>query len=83
MAMDGNTLGTAIVTAINALTTPQKNDPTACWQAIAGAIVAHIQGSATVTVKTTDGGLQRDNTAGNPGTLAPTSDKTLPGGCIQ
>lgn len=83
MAMDGNTLGSAVVAAINALTTVQRADPTACWQAIAGAIVAHIQANATVTVKTTDSGLQRDNTGGNPATLAPASNKTLPGGCIS
>ena len=83
MAMNGNTLGSAIVTAVNALTSAQKADPTACWQAIAGAIVAHIQANATVLVKTSDAGLQRDNTAGNPATLAPAATKTLPGGCIQ
>lgn len=83
MAMNGNTLGSAIVTAVNALTSAQKADPTACWQAIAGVIVAHIQTNATVLIKTTDSGLQRDNTAGNPATLAPASTKTLPAGAIQ
>lgn len=52
-------------------------------EAIATAVIAEIQANATVTIKTTDSGLQRDNTAGNPATLAPTANKTLPGGAIQ
>lgn len=83
MAMNGSTLGDEIVAAVNALTAPQKIDPTACWRAIAGAIVAHLQANATVTVTTADAGLQRDHTGGNPATLAPGSNKTLPGGCIN
>lgn len=51
--------------------------------AIAAAVVAEIQANATVVIKTTDNFLQRDNTAGNPPTLAPTANVTLPGGAIQ
>lgn len=83
MAMNGTTLGSAIATAIAALSDADKADSTICWQTIATTIVSHIQANATVTVKTTDSGLQRDNTAGNPATLAPSTNKTLPGGCIQ
>lgn len=53
-----------------------------CYQ-FALAIVAELQANATVVITTTDAGLQRDNTGGNPATLAPAANKTLPGGCIQ
>lgn len=95
MAMNGNTLGDAMLAAVNALPagdpTKPLSDPAnvgsqydkqAAMRAIAGAIVSHIQANATVTIKTTDSGLQRDNTGGNPSTLGPSTNKTLPGGCI-
>lgn len=49
--------------------------------AIARAVVDEIQANATVTVTigVADAGLQRDNTLGNPPTLAPTAPKTLGG----
>lgn len=81
MAMDPNALGDAMKAAVDAVV--NKQDSTAVYRALASAIVAHIQTNATVIVKTTDGGLQRDNTGGNPATLAPAANKTLPGGCIQ
>lgn len=80
MAMNGNTLGSAIVTAVNALSPTQKVDPTACWQAIAGAIVHHIQTSAVVLVTPSDNGLQTDS-AGHA-TTGPSAVVTLPAGCI-
>lgn len=81
MAMDANTLGDAMKAAVDAVV--NKQDSVAVYRALAGAIVAHIQANATVTIKTSDAGLQRDNTGGNPATLAPSTNKTLPGGCIQ
>lgn len=52
-------------------------------EAIATAVIAEIQANATVLIKATDSGLQRDNTGGNPATLAPSTTKTLPGGAVQ
>lgn len=52
-------------------------------EAIATAVIAEIQANATVIVKTTDASLQRDNTGGNPSTLGPSANRTLPGGAIQ
>ena len=63
--------------------TAARNSLAAICEAIATGVVAEIQANATVLVKTSDGGLQRDNTGGNPATLAPAATKTLPGGCIQ
>jgi hypothetical protein len=42
MAMNGDTMGSAMKAAIDALTTEQKMDRTAVFRAMAGAIVAHI-----------------------------------------
>lgn len=81
MAMNGTNLGTEIKNAIAALSSADQANPTTCWQAIGAAIVAHIQTNATVTIKTTDGGLQTSQTAGSA-TTAPGTNKTLPGGCI-
>lgn len=70
----------------NTATTPgsaARNSLASFCEAIATAVVAEIQANATVTIKTSDAGLQRDNTGGNPATLAPSSNKTLPGGAIQ
>lgn len=96
MAMDGNTLGDAMLAAVQALPAgdpslpvgaPANNgtqlDPQAAMRAMGGAIVAHVQGSAVIHVKNTDAGLQRDHTAGTPATLAPAATVTLPAGCIQ
>lgn len=81
MAMNANTLGDAMKAAVDALTALQKQDAQTVYRALAGAIVAHIQGSATVTIKAvTDAGLQ--SLSGTP-TSAPLTDKTLPAGCIQ
>jgi len=83
MGMDGNTLGTDIDAAVNGLTADQQKSAAEVWKAIALVIVAHIQNHATVTVNITDAGLQRDNTGGNPATLAPAAPVTLAAGCIQ
>jgi len=55
----------------------------AICQAFGDSVIDEIQANATVIIKTTDAGLQRDNTAGNPATLAPAANKTLPGGAVQ
>lgn len=55
----------------------------ALCQAVADAVIDELQANGTVIIKTTDAGLQRDNTDGNPATLAPSTNKALPGGCIQ
>lgn len=81
MAMDANTLGDAMKAAVDAVV--NKQDSTAVYRAIAGAIIGHIQSNATVIVKTTDGGLQRDADGSHPDTLAPSTNKTLPAGCIS
>lgn len=83
MAMNGLNLGTEINNAINALSSDDQADPLKVWQALSQALVAHVQGNATVLIKNTDAGLQRDNTGGNPATLAPAGTVTLPAGVIQ
>ena len=47
--------------------------------AIAAGIVSHIASFADVRITTADAGLQRDNTGGNPATLAPSADVVLSG----
>jgi hypothetical protein len=49
-------------------------------EAIAAAVVGYLLANAdiSVTVKTTDGGLQRDPASSDP-TLAPSTDKTITG----
>jgi len=44
---------------------------------LAAAIVAHIVTNGEVTVTVDDAGLQRDNTVGNPATLAPAAPVVL------
>lgn len=96
MSMSGTVMGTAMLAAINSLPAgnptlpvgdPANNgtqlDPLATLIALSNAIVAEIQNHATVIIKPTDAGLQRDNTGGTPATLAPLVNKTLPGGCIS
>ncbi|HET6416668.1 MAG TPA: hypothetical protein VFG22_10275 [Polyangiales bacterium] len=48
-------------------------------KAIAVGIVNHIAVFADVRISTSDAGLQRDNTGGNPATLAPSTDVVLAG----
>lgn len=48
-------------------------------EAIASGVVSHIVALADVRITTGDDGLQRDNTGGNPATLAPTGDVVLSG----
>ena len=49
MAMSADVLGPAMKSAIDALTDDQKKDRDAVFKAMAGAIVQHIQATATVT----------------------------------
>ena len=65
------------------LTPAQRAMVAAQCEAIATAVVQELQANGTVLIRSTDSGLQRDNTGGNPATLGPTATKTLPGGCIQ
>jgi hypothetical protein len=60
--------------------TQDKAIKSMCFQ-FASAVVAEIQANATVTVKTTDGGLQTDSLSAV--TTAPPVNATLPGGCIH
>lgn len=46
--MNGNTLGDAMLAAVNAV--PDKTDRQALFRALGGAIVGHIQANAAVTV---------------------------------
>lgn len=55
MAMNGNTLGTAIKNAINALTPAQKQDIEVVWQTIASQITTHITNNAVVAVASVSG----------------------------
>jgi hypothetical protein len=52
MAMNGNAMGTAVVSAIqgidSSLTAPQLAQLTTAWQAICGAIVTYIEANAVV-----------------------------------
>jgi hypothetical protein len=53
-------------------------DPDASWLAIATGILAEIQANGAAKIGAAVGGLQKDNTGGNPATLAPGTDKFLP-----
>lgn len=71
MALDGDTLGLAIKTALDALTVPQDRVQTteekeATWKAIGGAIVDHITSSAVVSTVTTSAGATGVSTPGGP-----------------
>ena len=53
MAMVGNTLGSEIKTAVDALSSNDKLDMEKVWQAVGGAIVTHIQTNSVVSTITT------------------------------
>ena len=55
MAMNGNTLGTAIEAAISGLTDVQKQNTQLVWQTIATQIVTHIQTQGVITVTSVSG----------------------------
>lgn len=44
---------------------------------LATALVGYMTANAEAKISTTDAGLQRDNTGGNPATLAPVADKFI------
>ena len=50
MAMNGNTLGTAIYNYIIGLDDSQQSDTQAVWQGISNIIVSHIQTNAVISV---------------------------------
>ena len=83
MAMNGSNLGSEIKAAIDALSSSDQADPLKVWQALGQAVVTHLQTNATVLIKSTDAGLQRDADGSHPDTLGPSTTKTLPGGAIQ
>lgn len=56
MAMNGNTMGDAIKSAIDGLTAEQKQDPTTIWRTIATAIVSHIAANAVTSTGNVQGG---------------------------
>ncbi len=62
---------------------PDPDDSDATYARIAAAIangvVDHIAANADVRITASDAGLQRDNTGGNPDTLAPSADVVLSG----
>ena len=53
MAMVGNTLGSEIKTAVDALSSNDKLDMEKVWQAVGGAIIIHIQTNGVVSTITT------------------------------
>lgn len=63
------------------LTANQRNALAAMCEAIAAGVIAELQANATVTIHTTDAGLQTSAAAG-VATTGPAANKTLPGGCI-
>jgi len=65
MAMNGNTLGTAIKNAINALTAEQKQDVEVIWQTIASEITSHIAGNAVVSVTSVSGVTAGEDNSGS------------------
>lgn len=50
MAMNGDTMATAIIAAINTLSNEDKADQEKVMKAMCGAIVSHIQTNATISV---------------------------------
>lgn len=70
MAMNGNTLGTAIANAINGLSQSQKENITTVWQTVAAQIVSHLQSNAVVTVTVTTAGSATNQSGGGTGTIS-------------
>ncbi len=73
MAMNGNTMGTAVKNAIAALspdmTQAQKDQLEIAWKAICTAIVTHISSNATVAVAVTSvAGVTTGGGVSGPGT---------------
>jgi hypothetical protein len=56
MAMDKVTLGTLIKTKVRALSAAEAQDPDLLFQALADAIITHLQTSAQVTGSSATGG---------------------------
>jgi hypothetical protein len=69
----------AVVAEFGAVTGDLDTDRQRMAEVIASGVVSHIAAHADVRVTTSDSGLQRDNTGGNPATLAPTGDVVLSG----
>lgn len=67
MALNGNTMGSAIATAVVALSQADKEIPEKVWQAVATKIVEHLIANATITV-TSVTGVTPGGGASGPGT---------------
>lgn len=70
MALNGDTLGDAIKAAIDGLDPEDKTDRTQLFRAMGAAIVAHIQGSAVVSVNVTTTGNSTNQAGSGTGTIA-------------
>ena len=85
-AGDTNTAGSmskaiydGLIGAFGAVTGDDDDKRRAFCDVVATAVVGHIATNADVRITTGDAGLQRDNTGGNPATLAPSADVVLSG----
>lgn len=67
----------------NPLSSAQQLSLGAMCNAIAKSIIDEFHANSQVQITTSDSGLQRDNTGGNPATLAPTSTKTTVVGAVR
>jgi len=56
MAMNGDTLGVAIETALDTLSNEDRADFTECMKALGGAIVDHITANAVTSTTNVQGG---------------------------
>lgn len=83
MAMTANGLRDAVRAQLDAQYPDAPDESKAEWdkicQALGDALVPYLIANADVRITTSDSGLQRDNTGGNPATLAPSSDVVLTG----
>lgn len=50
MALDGTLMGTAVASALEGLSTAQKEKPEDIWKAVCKAIVTHITTNGVVTI---------------------------------
>jgi hypothetical protein len=83
MAMTANGLRDAIRAQLDVQYPDAPAESKAEWdkvcQAFGDAIVPYLAANADVRITTGDAGLQRDNTMGNPATLAPNAPVILAG----
>jgi len=67
MALNGDTLGTLMLNAIDTLSDTDKEDRSKLFKALGGAIVSHIQSNAVVNVTSVSGVTTGGGVSG-PGT---------------